>query len=249
MKRQYIIFSVIMIFLQCTVYAAEPVFERIIREYLSVRTIKGRITQHIYPGDGTVEVFSGDYYASSGGLVRIDYSIPEKQTVIVNSRGLYWYYPDRRLLFRAERNSHSGSRIPALTDILPAGNLKSVDIQSEGNRFYSFFKTASVYSIISGTDGTRLVLWVDTAAGRVVRKYMIDKTGREMVREEYVEHQIINGITLPVKIDFRARSVNGIIHTFTEYSNVVINSEINGAMFRFKVTPDMEVREIGQRGE
>lgn len=219
-------------------------FNKIINDYLSVKNVKGAITQHIYAGDGSVEVYTGLYYAASGGLIRIDYFKPERQTVVVNSSGLYWYYPERKILFRTVKRGESNGDIPALTDIIPAGSLTGVQIVSEGSRFYSFFKTASVYSITSGGSGTRFLIWLDAAQQRVIRKYIIDSSGREMLKEEYIEHSVINGVSIPVKIDLKARSAGGIIHTVTEYTGLSINSRMGGELFKFRVTPDMDVREL-----
>ncbi|PKL18673.1 MAG: hypothetical protein CVV49_04425 [Spirochaetae bacterium HGW-Spirochaetae-5] len=230
-----------------SVSADEAVFKKIIEDYLSVTTIKASITQHIYPEDGSTEIFSGHYFAASKGLIRIEYLKPERQTVVVNDSGLYWYYTDRKLLFQSGKKSGGNSSIPLLMNVIPAESLKGIVVAKEGMRFYSLFKMADVYSITSGKNKTTMTLWVDPAARIIKRKIIIDDSGREMIREEYKAHAFINGVYIPSRIELTARTASGVMQTITEYGSIVLNGPIDKDMFEFKITPEMKVRMINER--
>ncbi len=222
-------------------------FKKIIEDYLSVSTIKASITQYIYPEDGSAEVFSGNYFAASKGLIRIDYIRPENQTIVINDSGLYWYYSERRLLFFSQRNSGNGGTIPVMMNLIPEDNIKNLEVISEGKKFYSLFKTADIYSVISKKNKTRLVIWVDPLLKIIKRKYILDESGREMIKEDYTDHAEINGIFIPSRIELKARTASGVVQTVTEYKDIVINSEINKELFKFRITPEMKVRTLNAR--
>jgi len=222
-------------------------FKKIIDDYLSVNTIKASITQHIYLEDGSAEVFSGNYYAASKGFIRIDYLRPERQTIVVNDTGLFWYYNDRKLLFRSEKKSEDAGSIPVLMNIIPGDQINDIDVVSEGVKFYSLFKTADVYSVTSKKNKTKMVLWVDPLLKIMKRKYILDESGHEMIKEEYSDYAEFNGIYIPSRIELKARTLNGVIHTVTEYSSIEINSIINRELFRFNIKPEMKVRMLNYR--
>jgi outer membrane lipoprotein-sorting protein len=247
-KKSCILLIVILTLLfQLSVHADEAVFRKIIEDYLSVTTIKASIVQHIYPEDGSTEFFSGNYFAASKGFIRIDYIKPERQTIVVNDSGLYWYYTERKLLFHSGRKSGGESSIPLLMNVIPAGNLKDIDVKKEGMRFYSLFKMADVYSIKSVKNKTTIKLWVDPVARVIKRKIILDDSGREMIKEEYTAHAFINGVYIPSRIELTARTASGVIQTVTEYSSIVINSRIDKDIFEFKITPEMKVRMLDER--
>lgn len=241
---------IIIIFIISTIlnplYGDVSDFRNIIEDYLSVSTIKASITQHIYLEDGSTEVFSGNYYSASGGMIRIDYLLPEIQTVIVNNSGLFWYYNNRKLLFISEKKGGDGNTIPVLMSAIPSESLRDIQIVSEGLRLYSVFKMAEVYSISSKKNKTKMMLWVDPLIKNIRRKCILDESGREMVKEDYSEHVKINGIYIPSRIELKARTLNGVIHTVTEYDNIVINSNIDKGSFKFKITPEMKVRNLSE---
>jgi outer membrane lipoprotein-sorting protein len=245
--KKYILAFILLIAATHQLSADAGDFKKIIEDYLSVITIKASITQHIYPEDGSAEVFSGHYYAASKGLIRIDYLRPERQTVVVNDTGLFWYYNDRKLLFHSDKKSADAGSIPVLMNIIPVDQIKDIVVVFEGMKFYSLFKTADVYSVTSKKNKTKMVLWVDPLLKIMKRKYILDESGREIIKEEYSDHAEINGIYIPSRIELKARTLNGIVHTVTEYSSIAINGVIDKELFRFKVKPDMKVKILNVR--
>ncbi len=246
-KNRISLFVLFTVLLSSSVYADEAVFKKIIEDYLSVTTIKASIVQHVYPEDGSTEIFSGHYFAASKGFIRIEYLKPERQVVVVNDSGLHWYYTDRKLLFYSEKKSGENSSIPLLMNVIPEESLKSIKVVKEGMRFYSLFKMADVYSITSGKNKTTLTLWVDPAARIIKRKIILDDSGREMIREEYKTHACINGVYIPSRIELTVRTSTGVMQTVTEYGSIVLNSRLDKDLFEFKVTPEMKVRMIDER--
>lgn len=243
----------ILVWILITAAASRPLsadngdFKKIIDDYLSVSTIKASITQHIYLEDGSAEVYSGNYYAASKGFIRIDYLRPERQTIVVNDAGLFWYYNDRKLLFRSEKKSADAGSIPVLMNIIPGDQINDIDVVFEGKKFYSLFKTADVYSVKSKKNKTKMVLWVDPFLKIMKRKYILDESGHEMIKEEYSDYAEIDGVYIPSRIELKARTLNGVIHTVTEYSSMEINGNIDTDLFRFKVKPEMKVRILNVR--
>jgi len=227
--------------------AAVPDFRKMIEDYLSLVSVKASITQKIYLEDGSTEVYSGNYFAASKGFIRIDYLLPESQTIVVNDSGLFWYYNDRNLLFVSGKKRSSNDSIPVLMSVISRESLKDIDIISEGVKFYSFFKMAEIYSITSKKNKTKMVIWVDPVLKIIKRKYILDETGREMIKEEYIGHTVIDGIYIPSKIDLKARTSGGVVHTVTEYSGIVINIRLDKDLFKFKVTQEMKVRVLNDK--
>ncbi len=247
-KKNYIVLIVMLITgLLQPVNGDVTDFKKIVEDYISVNTIKATITQHIYAEDGSAEVFTGNYFAASKGFIRIDYIHPEIQTVVVNDSGLFWYYNDRRILFRSQKKENNDGSIPIMMNVIPQDLLKNIDVISEGMIFYSFFKRAEVYSITSKNSKVKLILWIDPVSKTIRRKYLLDESGREIVKEEYTEHALINGIYIPSRIEFKARTYGGIVHTVTEYSGIVVNGRLDNNIFKFKITPEMEVRILGDK--
>jgi hypothetical protein len=113
-------------------------------------------------------------------------------------------------------------------------------------KFYSLFKTADVYSVTSKKNKTKVVLWVDPLL-KIIRGNILDESGREMIKEEYSDYAEINGIYIPSRIELKARTLNGVIHTVTEYSSMEINGAIDKELFRFKVKQEMKVRMLNVR--
>jgi outer membrane lipoprotein-sorting protein len=246
-KKSYLVLFIILSAVLSPLYGEVPELRKIIEDYLSVNTIKASITQYIYLENGSVEVFSGNYFAASKGFIRIDYLRPESQVIVVNDSGLFWYYTDRKILFLSEKNGGGTDTVPVLMNIVPPESLQNIEVNYEGIKFYSLFKMAEVYSITSKKNKTKLILWIDPLLKIIKRKYILDETGREMIKEDYPEHTNINGIYIPSTIELKARTSAGVVHTVTEYSNITVNSKIDKDLFRFKITPEMKVRILSER--
>lgn len=222
-------------------YPAVSEFDGFIKGYSSVRCIKGTINQYVYSG-ASVEKFSGDYSAVSEGWFRIDYTYPEKQTVISNSNGLYWYYPDRELLFVQYRDRN----FAGVTSSIPGNPLirefSGVKIVYEGIRFYGLLKYAHVYSFKTEAGDNSVYIWFEPGRKYVVRKYIKDSSGREIMKEVYHKHFTDGRVYIPSVIELFMRSGSGVVHTLTEYKNLNINSSPDKRLFEFSIKKNMTVR-------
>lgn len=242
MKTGLIIILTIFSLMQASVYAVDINFYKFINDYSKVRSIKGSIVQYIYNGT-SIEKLSGDYTAVSEGWFRIDYTEPEKQIVIANDKGLYWFYPVRNLLF-VKQKEHDD-------DISLSGNpliqnFNNVTILYQGIRFYGLLKLAHVYTFKTPSGNTTVNIWFDPERRYVVRKYIIDDSGREMMKEIYHEHFASGTVYIPSKIELFIRSRNGVVHTSTEYSNLIINFIPDNRIFDFRVQKNMTVHELNE---
>lgn len=226
------------------VESAASGFDRIIADYLSVESIKASMTQYVYPEGGGTEVYSGSYFAVSKGYIRIEYVKPENQIVVVNDSGLYWYYPERKLLFLSEKKGPQNGAVQSLMNPVAPGSLKNIEPVYEGMKFVSLFRIAEVYSIRSKGNESRMMLYIDPLTKLVIKKTILDQSGRETVKEEYLDYACINGINIPSRIAISARTINGVVHTVTEYREIVINTPIKKEYFKFVVTPDIKVRPL-----
>lgn len=221
--------------------AGEKDFDSLIKSFNSIKSIKGRITQRIY-GNASVEKFEGDYTAAAGGRFRIDYSFPEKQTVISNSNGLYWYYPERELVFLKYREGNNEGDESFLPGDPLRESFDGVNIAYEGIRFYGFLKYAHVYSFKNTKDSNSVYIWFEPGKRFVVKKYIIDCSGKEIMKEIYHSHYRNGETFIPSEIELFILTKNGVIHTLTEYSDLVINSTVENGLFDFRIKKNMTVR-------
>lgn len=241
--KKSIIIILGLIFLPITPLPAEDsgIMENIINNYSRFSTISGSMVQHIINPDGSFERFSGDYAASGSGFIRIDYYSPSRQIVINNSKGLFWYYPDRDIVFFSKSGDSRNESLPAFLKSIGEKRGHDFLLKYEGRRFYRFFRRAHVYSI-NLKNGARIRVWVEPEGRYILRKYILDSAGREIVKELYSDYLESDGIYVPSVIEIHARTNSGIVRTLTEYSNVKINGVLKDSAFDFTIKSSMEVR-------
>jgi len=243
MKTALAAIFVILFFVCTSTYASDINFNQFINDYSEVRSIKGSIVQYIYSGT-SIEKLTGDYTAVSEGWFRIDYTEPEKQIVIANDKGLYWFYPVRNLLFLKQKDNDDEISLSGNPLIR---NFNNVNILYQGIRFYGLLKFAHVYNFKTPSGTTSVNIWFDPEKRYVVRKYIIDDTGREMMKEIYHEHFVSGKIYIPSKIELFIRSRNGVVHTRTEYSNLLINFTPDNRIFDFRIQKNMTVHDLNEK--
>lgn len=241
------IFSIIIILIYTAALRADaPSFDRIINDYNSIKTITASIKQQVYMPGGEVRYFSGEYYAESGGNLRIDYFYPGRETVISNSTGLYWYIPERKTVY-VQKGAHpdTGFLNPSFERIIE-GSAADLELEYEGNEFYSFFKRAAVWRITSAKSGLTVKVWTDPDGLYVIRKFVLDSEGSEIVREIYSGHIYTGGVYLPSYIEMFARTPSGIVHSYTEYGNINVNTSLAPGFFVFKKEKDTVERGLDE---
>lgn len=222
--------------------AAEKQFDDFIKDYSSVKSIRGNLVQYVKNGT-SYEKISGYYSAINEGWFRIDYTLPEKQIVIFNSKGLYWFYPERNLLFIKYKKSSEQTSLPGTALIQ---NFDSVNVYYQGVRFYGLFKFAHVYCFKNLSGDRTVIIWFNPEKRYVIRKYIIDNSGREIVKEIYHEHCNTGSVNIPSKIELFLRTESGIIHTQTEYSDLQVNFSTDKRNYDFKIEKNMTVRYLNE---
>ena len=237
---------IFILLLQCAAYAADDLdrLRNIAQSYHNTNSIRASITQYVYDPAGGSEVLQGEYCAGNTGSFRIDYMKPERQIVVNNGEGLFWYYPERDLLFLSRDKKSGKAGLNALMIKLASKEGASPRIIYEGTKFYSFFKTAHIYLIEFPGRGSSIMLWVEKDGRFVIRKYVLDGSGREVSRELYGGHVRYDGIYLPSRIELSLRTIKGKVQTVTEYSNVFVNVKLKKNSFDFKVLKSMTVRSL-----
>lgn len=234
---------ILSVFIHLPAYPAgeEPAMESVINNYASFISIKASIVQHIFNPDKTYVKMSGDYSATGAGLMRIDYYYPSRQTVVNNPEGLFWYYPESEVLYSAKSGDMNSESLPVFLKRVYREGEDLFRLYYRGWRFYGLFNRAHIFDIRL-KDGNTFRIWADYKESFVLRRYLLDSSGREIVKEIYSDYREIDGIFIPAVIEVRARTASGTVRTLTEYSNIVINSSIDPSIFDFKIRKYMKVR-------
>lgn len=236
-----------LLLLLCVPASADaPSFDRIISDYNNIKTITASIKQQVYMPGGEVRYYSGEYCADSSGSLRIDYYYPDRETVINNSSGFYWYIPGRRTVY-VQKGAHpdTGFLRPSIGKIIE-GNAADLSVTYEGMEFYSFFKRAAVFRITSARSAMVIKVWTDPDGRYLLRKYVIDAGGYEIVREVYSGHVFTGGVYLPSSVEVFARTDAGIVHAYTVYSGIAVNIKLGSEIFIFKKEKDTGERPLDE---
>ncbi len=246
--KKSIIFLIFIFIFPIALFPAEKMelMKGVIDNYAQFNTISGSIEQHIFNPDGSYHRLSGDYAASGSGLLRIDYYSPSRQIVVSNSKGLFWYYPDRDILFVSKSSENNNESLPAFLKRISAGSGDNISLEYEGRVFYSFFRRAHVYKInLKNKTGIRV--WIEPEGRYILRKYVLDSAGREIVKELYSDYIESDGIYIPSVIELHVRTVKGTVRTLTEYKNLRVNNVLKDSLFDFSIKSSMDVRSLDDR--
>jgi outer membrane lipoprotein-sorting protein len=234
---------IIIILLQIQAFSTDKasIMEGVIKNYSAFNSIQASIVQHIFNPDKSYIKMTGDYCATGSGLMRIDYIFPSRQIVVNNRRGLFWYYPESEIVYSAESGDMKNESLPVFLKRVYEEGGDLFRLTYRGKRFYGFFSRAHIFDIKLKNNNTFRV-WVDNEGKYVLRKYLLDSSGREIVKELYSDYKEIDGIFVPSVIEVRARTSGGTVRTLTEYSNIIINKKINPSYFNFQIKQNMQVR-------
>lgn len=244
--KKYILCILIIILSAAVLRAGAPSFDKIISDYNSIRTISASIKQQVYMPGGEVRYYSGEYYAGSSGNLRIDYFLPARETVINNSSGFYWYIPDRKTVYVKKGEGRDTDFLNPSINRIIEGRASDLSVTYEGREFYSFFKRAAVWRITSAKSPMTIRVWTDTDGLYIIRKFVLDGNGYEIVREIYSGHVYTGGVYLPSGVEMFVRTSSGIVHSYTAYSNFAVNIKLNSELFVFKKDKDTAVRSLDE---
>lgn len=224
----------------------ERIMEVVIKNYSSFNFISASIEQHVFYPDRSYHRLAGDYSATGSGLMRIDYFFPSRQTVINNKDGLFWYYPEIETVFVSRNSSMNNESLPVFFKRAAEENEDFFKLIYKGKKIYGFFKRAHVFDIKLKNKST-FRIWIDSERGYILKRYLLDSSGMETVKELYSSYIEVNGILIPSEVEVHARTSTGTVRTLTQYSNVRINDKINPSSFTFKVKSFMKVRAFDEK--
>lgn len=239
---------IFLLLLQVPVFSSDEdrIMEVIIKNYSSFNSISASIEQHVFYPDSSYHKLAGDYSATGSGLMRIDYHLPSRQTVINNREGLFWYYPEKETVFVSRNSDMDSESLPVFLKKAGIRGEDFFELIYQGKKFYSFFKRAYVFDIKLKSKST-FRIWVDSGGGFIFKRYLLDSSGREAVKELYSSYIEVNGVLIPSEVEVHARTSSGTVRTLTKYSNVRVNDKVDPSFFNFKVKNFMQVRSFDER--
>jgi outer membrane lipoprotein carrier protein len=94
---------------------ADTVLARVQDRYERTSRLRARFRQETrVPGFDQVQTGEGQVWILKPGMMRWDYTTPERQTIIANGETLWIYLPEDRQVIRDHINHSLGTRTPAL---------------------------------------------------------------------------------------------------------------------------------------
>jgi outer membrane lipoprotein carrier protein len=104
----------------------DAVVARVQSRYERTTRLQARFRQETrVPGFDQVQTGEGQVWILKPGMMRWDYTKPERQTIIANGETLWIYLPEDRQVLRDHLNHSLGTRTPAL---FLAGNARLTDL-------------------------------------------------------------------------------------------------------------------------
>lgn len=218
-------------------------FTKKINQIQSLKTIKADIEQKIVSNDKGSEIFKGRYRADSYGNIRIDYFFPKKMIVFCNSKGIYWFYPQNKIVYYSSSVSKKSMIPNKLNIILPGDRYKIIYF---GKDKIDLFTSVKVFKIRDIINKSSLFYYLDFQTGIVLQKRVVDSENRELIKEIYGKYKKIKSIDIPHQVDVRVRTENGIVKNITEYKNIIVNGNINKRIFQINFPSDVEWRKFDE---
>lgn len=205
----------------------------------AVESIDATIVQVIAETGKPTVRYEGRYRAYKQNL-RIDYSKPFPQIVIVKESNLQWYYPESKELWVMQNMSapvtHPFAQFFAFKD--------RIVIKSKENTYYGFFKRAYKYILIDTTTKTRIEVIVDKHNGYPVKKITFTDNNVEIMREQYEDYAYINNVWFPTTVEVVARTRNGITRNITRYYDVHLNMKIQPDIFILQLPKGVRAKQM-----
>lgn len=222
-------------------------FRNLVSESSRIKTIDAEIVQYIKEPGQPSELFNGRYRADNKGRFRIDYHYPFRQIVININDLLYWYYPDKKLLYHFGDKSGftQNAKLNPLTEFLKDFE-KNFSVVYLGIHFYGIFTRAHHFLINNRKMDYNVNLWVEVKRKVVTAKVIRNKRGIELLKEIYTGYHSVDGIYFPSRIDVFARSKNGITRNSTRYNSIKLNRKLSGRIFKITFPPDVRNRYLNR---
>lgn len=229
---------VIFVCLLFTIQSRANELDEIISNFI-VESIDASIVQVIAETGKPTIRYEGRYRAWKQNM-RIDYSKPFPQIVIIKDGSLQWYYPDIKELWTMKNMNapvtHPFAQFFAFKD--------RIIIKSKEDTYYGFFKKAYRYILEDITTGTKIELLIDKKKGFPVKKITYTSQNIEIMRESYEDYLYIHNIWFPATVEVTARTHNGITRNITHYYNVHLNVKINAEIFTLQLPKGVKAKQM-----
>lgn len=205
----------------------------------SVESMDATIVQVVAETGKPTVRYEGRYRAHKQNM-RIDYTRPFPQIVIVKDGNLQWYYPDTKELWTMQKMNapvtHPFAQFFVFKD--------RIVIKSKENTFYGFFKRAYRYILEDITTGTKIELLIDKKIGCPVKKITYTSQNIEIMRESYEDYVYIHNIWFPTTVEVTARTHSGTTRNVTRYYNVYLNVKIPADIFTLQLPKGVKAKQM-----
>lgn len=204
-----------------------------------VESIDAAIVQVIAETGKPPVRYEGRYRAYKHNM-RIDYTRPFTQIVIVKDGNLQWYYPDTKELWTMQNMNapvtHPFAQFLAFKD--------RIVIKSKEDTYYGFFKRAYRYILEDVATGTKIELLIDRKKGYPLKKITYTAQNIEIMRESYEDYTNIDNIWFPTTVEVTARTHNGTTRNVTRYYNVHLNVKFTSDIFTLQLPKDVRAKQM-----
>jgi len=176
------------------------ILKRVVKARKDVRTIQAEVNIHVVTDDD-VRRFSGEYFADQAGRVRINFSAPARQAVIINEQGFHWLFQREKLtiVFKQKDMQTSHSKMHGISGHFAARLEQRRRGQISYDRRIHKLPWLALHQIKiipdkRSTYHDRGVMYVRVHPERnVVRSFLIvNRSGRVIYSQSYFRHR--NGI-------------------------------------------------------
>ncbi len=229
------------VYIICLLFAMQSSADEIdsIINNFAVESIDATIVQVIAETGKPRIRYEGRYRAYKQNM-RIDYSKPFPQIVIIKGGNLQWYYPESKELWvMHDMNApvtHPFAQFFAFKD--------RIVIKKRENTYYGFFKSAYRYILVDTATQTTIELVIDKQKRYPVKKITYTADNIEIMQELYEDYMYINTVWFPATVEVIARTHNGTTRNVTRYYNVHLNVKVPPDIFTLQVPKGVRVKHM-----
>lgn len=232
---KHIVFCICLLF---TIQSRANELDKIISNF-AVESIDATIVQVVAETGKPTMRYEGRYRAYKQNM-RIDYTRPFSQIVIVKDGNLQWYYPDTKELWTMQNMNapitHPFAHFFAIKD--------RIVIKSKEDTYYGFFKRAYRYILEDITTGTKIELLIDKKKGYPVKKITYTAHDIEIMRELYEDYVYIHNIWFPTTVEVTARTHSGTTRNITRYYNIYLNMKLPADIFTLQLPKGVKAKQM-----
>ncbi len=227
--------------------AGNDILEKFIKKSNNITSIDCFLEQIIYENN-TIEKYKGRYRADYKGRFRIDYIEPSNQTVVSTKNNLLWYMHESHILYVIKNDlSASGNAALLHQPKISLGIDRSLLSRYLGIWPVGFFTLAHHFIFIDSKNGIKLEMAISVHELKLLKKRILDRDGKEIMKEIYGDYQHIGSLLFPCRVDVYARTKNGYARSISLYNNVQLNIPLRDDLFKIRVPKETRVLTYGAK--